>query len=158
MFVLTRLRAGRKTTLTEATVMGHYVEWKPFYSVGDAAMDEEHKRLLGMIDDLYEASRQKDGQQQFQGVLDRLVDYTMTHFEHEERLMRQCGFPNFDAHKMMHEEMRRRSFAFRDGAEAIKPRDLLEFLRGWWTRHIQNQDQGYSPYLDAIAPHLVGGK
>ena len=35
--------------------MEHYVEWKPFYTVGDPAIDDEHKQLLGLVDDLYMA-------------------------------------------------------------------------------------------------------
>ena len=37
--------------------MERYVEWKPFYSVGDTVIDEQHKRLLNMVDNLYLASQ-----------------------------------------------------------------------------------------------------
>jgi hemerythrin len=131
--------------------MEHYVEWKPFYSVGDATIDGQHKRLLRMVDDLYAAVQMGHGRSRVQDVLDRLADYTTTHFDHEERVMRGCGYPNFDAHKTMHDEMRRRALELRADPDAILEHDLLQFLKNWWTRHIQNQDKAYAPYLDAVA-------
>jgi hemerythrin len=138
--------------------MERYVEWKPFYSVGDASIDDEHKRLLGMIDEMYQATQLGNDQMRFYGVLEELADYTVVHFDHEERLMRQCGYPDFDAHKTMHEEMRRRALEFRANANSVVARDLLQFLKIWWVRHIQNQDKGYAPYLEAVIRQPVGMK
>jgi hemerythrin len=133
--------------------MDHYVDWKPFYSVGDAAIDDQHKHLLGLIDDLHVAIKMGHGRERVQDVLEQLADYTTTHFEHEERVMRACGYPNFDAHKIMHDEMRRRASEFRANPNAVGENDLLQFLKGWWVRHIRNQDKAYSPYLNALPPH-----
>jgi hemerythrin len=138
--------------------MGRYVEWKPFYTVGNTTLDAEHHRLLGLIDDLYEAAQPKGDPSRFQGILQDLADYTVTHFDHEEQVMRQCGYPKLDAHKIMHEEMRRRANEFREHPEKVMASDVLEFLKVWWTRHIQNQDKAYSPYLDAIKPQPAGVK
>ena len=139
--------------------MEKYLEWKPFYSVGDASLDEEHKRLLGIVDDLHTAIQAGNQQDLVQDVLDRLTHYTMTHFDHEEQVMcRGCGYPRFEAHKVMHDEMRRRTLELRATPEDIAVRDLLQFVKNWWVRHIQNQDKAYAPYLDAVArqPIKVG--
>jgi hemerythrin len=138
--------------------MERYVEWKPFYTVGDATLDDEHKRLLGMIDELHQVVRGTDDQLRFNGVLEELADYTVVHFEHEELAMRQCGYPNFDAHKTMHDEMRRRAQEFRANVNSVDAEELLRFLKDWWVRHIQNQDKGYAPYLDAVIGHAMGAK
>ena len=135
--------------------MDHYVEWKPFYSVGDAEIDNQHKRLLGMVEDLYVATQMGHSEARVQEVLERLADYAVTHFDYEERVMRGCGYPNFDAHKAMHDEMRRRVVELRASPNAIAENDLLRFVKNWWVRHIQNQDKAYSPYLDAVARQPV---
>lgn len=132
--------------------MDRYVEWKSFYSVGDAAIDREHKRILGMIDDLYMAVQLGNGPARVRDVLERLADYTTTHFEHEERVMLDCGYPNFDAHKTMHDEMRRRVIEFRSNPDTVVAQDLMQFLKNWWTRHIQNQDKAFAPYLVSRQP------
>jgi len=136
-------------------IVGHYVEWKPFYSVGDAAIDDEHKRLLGIVDDLYVAVQMGHGQTRVQDVLERLAEYTTTHFDHEERVMRGCGYPNLDAHKAMHSEMQRRVLELQANTNAVAEKDLLRFLKNWWVRHIQNQDKAYAPYLNAVARQPV---
>ena len=135
--------------------MDHYVEWKPFYSVGEDAIDDQHKRLLGIVDDLYVAIQMGHAEARVQEVLDRLAEYTTTHFDHEERVMWGCGYPNFDAHKAMHDEMRRRVGELRANSNAVAEGDLLQFVKTWWIRHIQNQDRTYSPYLDAVARQPV---
>jgi hemerythrin len=135
--------------------MDHYVEWKPFYSVGDATIDEQHKRLLGMIDDLHAATHTGHDATRVQAVVDRLVEYTMSHFEHEEQVMWACAYPDFDAHKALHEEMRRRSLEFQANPESLSENDLLQFVKSWWIRHIQNQDKKYAPYLNAVARQPV---
>ena len=135
--------------------MEHCVEWKPFYSVGDASLDAEHQRLLGLIDDLCTAVMAGHGQDRVREILDRLSDYTMTHFDHEERVMLSCGYPNIEAHMTMHDEMRRRTRGFRAEPDLVVERDLLQFLKEWWVRHIQNQDKGYAPYLHALNPRPI---
>ena len=99
--------------------MVHCVEWKPFYSVGDASIDAEHQRLLGIIDDLCLAVHAGQGQAIIREILDRLSDYTIVHFDHEERAMQKCGYPNLEAHMTMHDEMRRRT---REFPRRAKPR------------------------------------
>jgi hemerythrin-like metal-binding protein len=134
----------------------HYVEWKPFYSVGDPTLDEEHKRLLGIIDDLYGAVHSGNQHEQVQKVLDSLTHYTMTHFDHEERIMQSCGYPRLEPHKIMHDEMRRRTLELKTTPDAVAARDLLEFVKNWWVRHIQNQDKTYAPYIEAVVRQPIG--
>jgi hemerythrin len=138
--------------------MVQYVEWKPFYSVGDAGLDDEHKRLLSIIDDLHTAIHAGNEREEVQVVLDSLTQYTMSHFDHEEQVMRSCGYPRFDAHRGMHEEMRRRTLELKTTPDLVAARDLLQFVRNWWVRHIQNQDKDYSPYIDAVVGHGIGAR
>ena len=35
--------------------------------------------------------------------------------------------------------------------QALSENDLLQFVKSWWVRHIQNQDRKYAPYLNAVA-------
>ncbi|MFZ1935469.1 MAG: bacteriohemerythrin [Thermoguttaceae bacterium] len=135
--------------------MERYVEWKPFYSVGDTVIDEQHKRLLNMVDDLYLASQMNHDAARVQAVVERLVGYTMSHFEHEEQVMWACGYPDFEAHKSLHDEMRRRSLEFQANPATLTEKDLLQFVKSWWVRHIQNQDRKYAPYLTAVARQPV---
>ena len=129
--------------------MERYVEWKPFYSVGEESLDREHQRIIGLIDDLYMAIEAGEEHFRVRDILDRLAYHAVTHFTHEERVMRHCRFPDYEAHKAMHDEMQRRVFDLRAKPDAVVGHELLHFLRDWWVEHIQNRDKEYSAYLNA---------
>lgn len=135
--------------------MEHYVEWKPFYSVGEDSLDREHQRIIGLIDDLYMAIEAGEEQFRVRDILDRLAYHAVTHFTHEERVMRQCRFPDYIAHKAMHDEMQRRVFELRATPDAVAGHGLLNFLRDWWIEHIQNRDKEYTASIRAAMHKTV---
>ncbi len=127
--------------------MATYVAWKPYYSVGDSSLDAEHQQILGAIDELYSEMATDKENAKTRKLLDRLVQYTHTHFQHEERIMQEAGYPELAAHKIEHERMRQRTVELRTNLSHVKAADLLRFLKEWWTNHIQAEDKSYSPYL-----------
>jgi hemerythrin len=132
--------------------MSKYVAWKDVYSVGEESLDAQHKQILSIINDLYdaiEAGREYDDRK---AILDRMVLYAMSHFRHEEQLMQACGYPDFENHKAQHDQMRRRTAGLHANVTLVTGRDLLSFLKDWWTNHIQSEDKCYVPYLHAAAP------
>jgi hemerythrin len=137
--------------------MERYVEWKPFYSVGEDSLDREHQRIIGLVDDLYMAIEAGEEQFRVRDILDRLAYHAVTHFTHEERVMRQCRFPEpqYTAHKAMHDEMQRRVCELCAKPEGVAGHELLHFLRDWWVEHIQSRDKEYSAYINAGACETV---
>ena len=129
--------------------MSAYVVWKSFYSVNDPSLDAEHRQILELIDTLHAAIDAGHEGDAIKNVLDRLLQYTVNHFDHEERVMRDAGYPNLDAHKASHDDMRRRTQAVHDDMSQVTGHDMLRFLKEWWINHIQSADKAYSPYLTA---------
>lgn len=127
--------------------MTTYIAWKDFYSVGHAGLDADHKRIFRTINELYDAICQGNGGELIQPVLQRLVDYSLTHFEREERVMEEHGYPDLAEHRIKHDELRRRARGLAAEARLATSRDLLRFLKSWWTNHIQGEDKKYAPYL-----------
>ena len=128
-----------------------YVVWKKFYSVNDPLLDAEHKQIIENISELYTAMNGPTDGEATRRVLDRLVQYTRDHFEHEEKVMKAVGFPNFDAHKALHDNMRQRTIGLRTHLSLVTARDMLAFLKDWWLNHIQGEDKQYAVYLEAVA-------
>ncbi len=127
--------------------MAEYAIWRPFYSVGDEAIDNEHKIILGLINELYEAVVAKKENVDPKPISDRLVRYTNTHFQHEEQVMRDCDYPKIFDHKLEHDRLRQRTLDFHNNLNLVTGRDMLRFLKDWWCSHIQEDDQEYAPYL-----------
>ena len=83
--------------------MAAYVAWKPHYSVGDPSIDAQHQQIIEMINELHVAYAAQRTDVDLKKIMDRLIQYTVTHFQHEEQLMRECGYPALTSHQMLHE-------------------------------------------------------
>lgn len=130
--------------------MATYITWKNYYSVNDPSLDAEHRQIIGCINDLYSAWQAPTQGLVTKQVLDRLVQYTHTHFEHEEERMKEADFPNFEAHKALHDAMRRRTIDLRTHLTLVTARDVLVFLKEWWLEHIQGEDKLFASYLPTL--------
>ena len=91
--------------------MATYIAWKDNYSVNDPSMDAEHKQIITCINGLYSAIQSPTAGFTTKRVLEKLVHDTRTHFAHEEARLREVGFPDFEAHKALHDDMKQRTLA-----------------------------------------------
>jgi len=127
-----------------------YVEWKPEYDLGIASIDQQHRRLIGLINSLQTAVDYSTGEEFERKALDELVDYTRTHFKYEEGLMEQNGYPEFESHRGEHMRMIAQvdevleSYR-QDQDNAMQ--NAIEFLKGWLIDHINGTDRKYSKFL-----------
>ena len=128
----------------------HFLVWKDEYSVGIASIDEQHKRLVNLINQLQTAVKYSTGEIFEREALDELVDYTKTHFSYEEGLMEQNGYPDFEPHKAQHEQMIAKVEEVlaeyqRDHHAAME--NALSYLSDWLINHINGTDKEYSEFL-----------
>jgi hemerythrin-like metal-binding protein len=130
--------------------MADYIAWNPYYSVGETSIDTQHKQIIGMINELYAAVVAKKTDIDLKKIMDRLIQYTVTHFQHEEEMMRDSDYPALASHLLLHEKLKRRTMDLRNNLTLVTGRDLLVFLKDWWCNHIQDEDKKYSPYLGVL--------
>ncbi len=129
---------------------GQFVEWKDSYSVGIDSIDQQHKKLLHLINQLQTAVDFSTGEQFERDALDELVDYTKTHFTYEEGLMSDNDYPDFEAHKMQHEKMFNKVhevLAEYEENQDTAMSNAAEYLKDWLIKHINGTDKEYSSYL-----------
>jgi len=112
-------------------------------------LDAQHKQIIAIINELYTAIERGEDRAKLAGLLDRLCQYTVVHFRHEEQVMQQHGYPDLAQHKALHEQLRHQTADLRTHVSLVTGRDLLRFLKEWWLEHIQSQDKKYAPYLGA---------
>lgn len=121
-----------------------YFSWYDDLSVGDLAIDTDHRRLIKLIDDLHVAIEQDKGKAELEKVLVALVKYTKEHFKREEDFMRRIGYPDIDAHKQEHDRfiLAVRNFQRRfEAGEAMLTHQMLTFLFNWLFNHITHVDK-----------------
>ncbi|NKI35719.1 hemerythrin family protein [Wenzhouxiangella sp. XN79A] len=130
--------------------MTHTITWTDDLSVGIEEIDEQHKVLVRLLNELNDAIHEHHGNEACLAILDRLVDYTRIHFAVEESLMRIFEYPDYENHKAEHEELveevleLRREIVDKERKISFK---LLHFLKMWLTQHIMSSDQEYSQHF-----------
>ncbi len=125
--------------------------WKDEYSTGVTQFDNEHKRLIALINELHTAMMESRSQDVVQSVLKRLVQYTEIHFKHEEDIFARTGYPDAAQHKIQHKKLVEQVLAFNTGREqnAQLSIGVLKFLKQWLVEHIEKNDKAYGGFLNS---------
>ena len=126
--------------------------WVDAYSVGIAEIDQQHKKLIDLINQLDAAMAKGQGKEILGKILGDLINYCASHFATEERLFDQYGYPDTDEHKAKHRKMTEKVLSlqnqFQQGKITITF-DVMDFLRKWLDKHILGTDKKYGPYLNS---------
>ncbi|XZG71349.1 bacteriohemerythrin [Chitinibacteraceae bacterium HSL-7] len=125
--------------------MSVLIEWNDSLSVGIQEIDEQHKVLVELLNQLYTAIHERHAREACHDILRQLVEYTRIHFAVEESLMRILGYPDYEPHKAKHEALidQIHQFEQRVAAGEAVSFELLHFLRNWLTGHIVEGDMRY---------------
>lgn len=129
---------------------GDKIVWADEFSVHIQEIDEQHKVLIGLLNELYQAMHAHRGSAACREILNRLAEYTRTHFLLEESLMRLTHYPEFEAHKGQHEELIQQVLALQaklDAGTATISFELLHFLKNWLTGHIMGSDKRFGMFF-----------
>jgi hemerythrin-like metal-binding protein len=128
------------------------VTWRDQYSVGIPSIDAEHKKLIGLINDLHAAMLDGHGKEVMGKILDGLAAYTIAHFSREERLMQSHRFSGFERHKAEHDKLVKRvqdlQQTYRAGTASISV-EVMTFLQNWLIGHIVGMDKQYTATMQA---------
>ncbi len=128
------------------------VAWNDGYSVKVRQFDEQHKKLMEIVNKLHDAMRDNKGSKIQADVLTTLAAYAQAHFSDEERLMRHHYFPGFVPHKKAHDQMAAQVRKFQRQAETdgiAITQGVMIFLRDWLVQHIREEDAKYASFMNA---------
>lgn len=128
-----------------------YVNWSDELSVNVAEIDEQHKQLVSMINDLHDAMTQGQGTEVLGRIVDGLIDYTRVHFDAEEKAFDASAYPDAEAHKRQHDQFVDKVVDFKHGFDEgriLLSLDVMSFLSDWLVDHIKVSDREYAPYVN----------
>ncbi|MBE0477050.1 MAG: hypothetical protein IBX62_08145 [Coriobacteriia bacterium] len=114
--------------------------WDESMETGHPMIDQQHRELIGLVDELDDAEFRSEDHGAVLHVLDRVTEFALTHFDAEEDLMEQVDYPPVPTREMVerHREFkaytRLRVLEFRAG-EMLGVGPLQSFLRDWLTEH-----------------------
>ncbi|HTZ47337.1 MAG TPA: bacteriohemerythrin [Verrucomicrobiae bacterium] len=133
------------------------MSWNEKMAVGVRLLDTDHQKLVGLLNELYDAVMKGQGKETLGKVLDGLVDYTKIHFAHEEKFFAQTNYPAAAAHKKEHDALTRQVLEvqkkYQRGQTVALSLEVMNFLKNWLVNHIQASDQKYGPYLNSKGIH-----
>ncbi len=132
-----------------------HFDWTKDMSVGDATLDEQHKKLLGQINAIID--RIAGGgiilEKDLVLAMNFFVDYVRQHLTYEEAYMAQGGYPELEEHKKKHAEFFKKYEEIRQRiAESKELPDMLlvdieRYLGNWWLGHIGHEDKKYAKFF-----------
>jgi hemerythrin len=140
-----------------------YVKWHNSYSMGIKVIDDQHKGLLDLVNELFNHStgNEEEEREYFKEVIGHAVDYVKVHFATEEKYMIVTKFPGYKEHKKTHEDFVREivnSVKDYDTGKRLVLAHFSKFLRDWVLGHVAVMDVKYSEYFKKIATRKSDGK
>ncbi|PWC49318.1 bacteriohemerythrin [Azospirillum sp. TSA6c] len=144
---------------------GLFMPWTDALAVGEEGIDTDHMILIALMNEaaaLAGRAGRSGGDRRASAralgeAVGRLLAYTALHFEQEERLMEQCGYPDTRVHKAQHEALRSRADDLRrrlDAGDSVAD-ELLALVREWLFEHIQRADKRIGEHLAARNGHVA---
>ncbi|MCI9174529.1 MAG: hemerythrin family protein [Lachnospiraceae bacterium] len=128
-------------------------EMKPEYYTGIEAIDKEHTRLFELAQetkDLLCDDFILDKTDNLIHLISELINYTRTHFSHEEEYQRSIQYPEIEAHIALHRKFEDKLMEFDLDSlgddytsQNATVEELLGFLTSWLINHILQEDMRY---------------
>jgi hemerythrin len=127
------------------------IEWTAKLSVGIDSIDEQHKKLVNMINALNDATLTNSSDELLGKIFTGLAAYTQKHFIYEENMFAEYGYPDSEEHKRQHNELIAQVVElkekFIENPQGTMSADLMLFLKRWITNHIMRTDKEYAEFL-----------
>ena len=121
------------------------IEWRPEYSVGNQAMDEQHKKLFVLIHEFFHSENKADVIR----IFEKLGQYIQLHFREEEKLLRQMRYPGYAGHVKLHKALLKKFVRLKiklDDYDIELHHKIAIFMYNWLARHILQSDMEYKQF------------
>ena len=122
------------------------LQWSLQYELGIKEIDEQHHRLVNIINELLDSFNQEAELKVTKKVLDELEEYANLHFATEEKYFDKFQFEGAEEHKAEHQKFKEELVALKNdlqGGKTTVPDDTLHLLINWFADHEQNFDKKY---------------
>ena len=125
------------------------LHWDDALRIGVVLIDNEHRLICAMINDLHKVAEAGQGiqKQVLERSLTDLLDAIRCHFVSEEQLLSEVGYPDYPAHQQLHRDLETALQQFQAKGEMVVNAELIDFLRHWFIEHLQSEDLKYATFL-----------
>ncbi len=127
-----------------------FIEWTKDFSVHEELMDKQHQLLFDYINEFCDAIDEEVSREVLVASFQKIVAYTNFHFKDEEKMLKECNYPDYAVHKMIHESLLSEVMVFKGKIENGEPNvenEVKQFLKLWLSAHIKGIDTKYSKFV-----------
>lgn len=143
-----------------------FFKWDQDFQTGNILIDEEHFKLVSIINELLQASMNFENvsMEAVEALNQKLTDYVSVHFANEEGLMEEHSIEQsfIDEHKYLHIEFVKKVKSFFDSSEnydnEIKLSNISEYLIRWLAYHVLNTDKSLVRQIENIVNENMSPK
>lgn len=127
-------------------------QWEDRYQLNVTSMDDEHKQLIFLMNDLYSKYTSKVSADEQGVALKKLAEFAVKHFEDEEAYMKKVNFPGLETHCVIHKSLLAKVTEFVNEFESKKviSNELFNFLKTWLAAHIIGIDMKYAEHSNQL--------
>ena len=129
-----------------------WMGWDEKHATGHAGMDQGHKKLMGLINQLADGMENNKPKEFCSNTLEQFIEEAKTHFLAEEQLMDRLHYPKAAEHKTVHATMLNDVLAFKATYDASDTKEfitLLVVLDSWLKRDIAAADKALADFVAA---------
>jgi len=130
------------------------IEWSESFSVNNQGIDEQHKKLIGIIEEFVYLIKNKDFSfTNLSQILNELDNYVEEHFKYEEALMKKYSYLEAENHISEHNKLRVKIeeiniFDMENTVEFYQ--NMLAYLVDWLSKHIMHTDKKLGLFLNNL--------
>ena len=128
----------------------HFFKWDQKYSVKNKIIDEQHRKLFLLVDELYFFPFEKQKKGHLKKILIELISYCKYHFATEERLFEIKKYKFLEQHKKEHKHFIQRINNFYNDfieGKEIHISEFIKFMKEWLKNHVMVNDMKYVDVL-----------
>ena len=126
------------------------IEWDDKFRVGVQGIDEEHKKLIDIINKAAVTNKFKKIRVVL-ATLDEMINYAGYHFLTEETYMVGSDYPEYLFHRNEHIGFTDKVIDFQNrvvSGDSQVVNEAQEFLKQWLVNHIQETDSRYTDWFN----------
>lgn len=129
--------------------------WSEKYSIDGSVVDAEHQKLFQLSNAVLELDSNHPDFEKFKQLVNDLYQYVQTHFENEQSLMVQLGYPQADEHERQHNsiilEMNRYLQSYHTSTDLLA--HFKQLANKWISQHILTEDLKFKMFLIKMRQH-----
>jgi len=127
--------------------------WTENLSVKIKELDDDHKKLVKVINELHHAILDAGGSGEVEAVeieiaLHRLENYAGQHFDREEKILAAAAHADLEFQRQAHRDMVRTiaemNMRFRESTDTRHASELMNFIYDWLTNHVYLSDRRWA--------------